>query len=164
VTDRIGLHTGDVTATLAAAAMLLKTLPLEEYRGNIAEELRLAYELDAIEGGEPTSAVHRRARRGALLAAVGAARDFITAMEDAMQHNRATARAVQLEASAAEEHASVTLPDATPGNVHQIDERRGSGGELHQLYRGGSALHRTFPGARRTIPASREEALPDDLA
>lgn len=132
------LTTGDVTATMAAAALLLETFPLEAWETALQEELIASPEVD----GEPASAMHRRAKRAALLEAAGAARRLIAATRDAMAHNRATARALDLELSLAIEQA-----DRPPAVVRQL-----------RAVPNPSRLHQIFPGARRTIPTHREEA------
>jgi hypothetical protein len=139
VTDMIEeWRTADMTATLTHIAGLLESLPLDGYREALAAQVA---ESAAWTDDEPVSDQHRRARRGALLAAVCAARDFITGMQDAMAHNRAAARAVPMEQGVRAEHAPPPFAPAP-----RLPE---------------SELHRVFLGAK-VIPIRREEALTDD--
>jgi hypothetical protein len=100
-------RTGDVTATMAAVAALLKTLPLDSWGHALGEQV-----IQDARADEPAYAsdTHRRARRSALYAAAKAAREFLSAMQEAMEHNRAVARAHDLEVSADRELATVRGP------------------------------------------------------
>lgn len=138
-------RTGDMTATLTHVAGLLESLPLDGYRDALALQLREAAKLDDPGEDEPASSKHRRARRGALLAAVCGARDFITGMHDALAHNRAATRADELEESA---------------RVEQAIERPLA--PVRPLRPSGSRMHDVFPGLRTVIPLRREEALGGD--
>lgn len=135
-------RTGDMTATLTHIAGLLESLPLDSYREALAKQVREAAERDS--GDEAASDRHRRARRGALLAAVSGARDFITGMNDALAHNRAASRADEVEA--APEIQSVPFVVWTPRPP------RARTGDLHS----------TFPGLRNVISLRREDALGGD--
>lgn len=136
---------GDMTATLTHIAGLLKSLPLDSYREALAAQVCEAGQRDQAEE-EPASDRFRRARRGSLLAAVAGARDFVNGMQDALAHNRAAARADDLEMSVRIEEATTTgLRPARPDLVHDVGQ-----------------LHRTFPGLRNVIPLRPVETLADD--
>jgi hypothetical protein len=144
--DSIDLRTADVTATLTHIAGLLNSLPLDELRDNLAADIRRAAEADP--DAELASAKHRRARRGALLAAIAGAHDFVTGIQDALAHNRAVVHALQLEASAASEERPVDHPSVLVAQQPRPPE-------VHRLFR-------QFPGAANVIPFRREESLTDD--
>jgi hypothetical protein len=152
-------RTADMTATLTHIAGLLESLPLDAYRDALAAEIREAASLDTYED-EAASLRHRRARRGALLAAVSGAKDFITGMQDALQHNRAVSRALELETSIREgqlARGGVVRPPVVDHPAVLASIRT-----LHP--RTGNLLRDTFPGARKALPATLEEAVPDDIA
>lgn len=145
----LGRRDGDMTATLAAVAVLLKTLPLDAYREALADELRRARKAQWNPESLEVATTSRQARRVTLMAAIAAAREFIEAMEDAMQHNRAVARALESD--------DPELREGPPAD-HPAVVRA-----LRPVRRTGSVLHDTFPGAS-VIPINRVEAITDDPA
>lgn len=129
------MRVAEITGILSHVAGILDALPLDAYRDTLAG-------VDEVSVDEPAGNQHRRARRAALRDASQAARDLVSATQDALTHNRAAWNADQLEQ---EQH----RPER-PYDVIAFTETHAA------------AVRQAHPGATVITMPRREEAIPGD--